>query len=140
MQIIQQADNVIVMEKCRVARQGAYSSIADEESLQQAKLSADSEPALAAVVEDAADKETNAAAKKEEEVNQAIDDLMRSQGDSSLYWYYLKSIGWRYGLIGLSLSVSMEVFTILHRKCLLAMRTTCLLLLSFPPFPFSFSL
>ena len=32
-------------------------------------------------------------------------DLLRQSGDTSLYWYYLKSIGWAYGLTGLAIGV-----------------------------------
>ena len=45
-------------------------------------------------------------------------DLLRKSGDTSLYWYYLRSIGWRFGLVSLSLSVSACFFQIFPRSWL----------------------
>lgn len=33
----------------------------------------------------------------------------------SLYWYYFKSVGWKYGLIMLSFATVSEVFAIMDR-------------------------
>lgn len=100
------------MDKCRIVRHGPYTSDLDDDVFSQGATADDAEEP--AKVDDTAADVPNAAAKKEEEVQKQIDDLMQSSGDSSLYWYYLKSIGWKYSLIGLSFSVTMEVCVILN--------------------------
>lgn len=103
------------MDQCRIARQGPYATVADQEPLlaqsRNAGAAGDDKP----TVEEAAatDSTLDAAASKEKEIKQQIDDLVQSQGDTSLYWYYFKSIGWKYGLVSLSFATSMEVFVVM---------------------------
>ncbi|KAJ6782762.1 hypothetical protein PWT90_06010 [Aphanocladium album] len=109
LRIIQKADHVVVMDKCRIARQGPYTAVADAASLPQDVSGADTEDGPPIQKASAAEDKTDAAATKEKEINDQIDNLLHSQGDTSLYWYYLKSIGWKYAIIALSSAMGMEV-------------------------------
>lgn len=113
--IIQEANHIIVMEDCRVARQGPYSTMAGDKTLAQANISfGGEEPPLPEThVTDGA---SDAMKKKENEIKDQINNLLESQGDTSLYWYYMKSIGWKYTLTALFFATSMELFVIFRRK------------------------
>jgi hypothetical protein len=43
-------------------------------------------------------------------------DLLRTSGDASLYWYYLKSIGWRFAVIGLGFGALFAFLQVFSRK------------------------
>ena len=118
---MEKSDHVIVMDQCRVLRQGPYATVTGAEGSSLGKntdSSNESEEQRSASTDDTSD----AAADKKKEVNQEIKDLMQSQGDTSLYWYYFRSVGWKYGVVGLSLAMSTEVFSVMRgmfKICLL---------------------
>lgn len=62
------------------------------------------------------EEKTSPAADAESKLEEEMHDLVSSTGDSSLYWYYLKSIGWTYGLLGLFFAVGQTFFTVFDRK------------------------
>lgn len=98
------------MDQCRVLRQGLHAVASGQESpAQRTETSADE--LAPAVVKSA----HAAAASKQNEIEQNIDDLVQSQGDASLYKYYFKSVGWRYSIVALSLAASTQVFAIMRR-------------------------
>lgn len=118
---MEKSDHVIVMDQCRVLRKGPYATVTGAEgSSRENNTDArdESEQQDSASTDDTSD----AAADKKKEVNQEIKDLIQSQGDTSLYWYYFRSVGWKYGVIGLSLAMSTEVFSVMRgmsKICLL---------------------
>lgn len=111
---MQQSDHIVVIDQCGILRQGSYATVTGKESFARRASDAsgpsDEPPEQPQA---AANSISDAAASKEKETKQQIDDLVQSQGDTSLYWYYFKSIGWKYGLTGLLLATSTEVFSIM---------------------------
>ncbi|PMB69814.1 Multidrug resistance-associated protein 1 [Beauveria bassiana] len=110
--IMERADHVVIMEQCRILRQGPYTAAAVQKYPVQGNDTGSSgeQPKQTPAV---ANSTNDAAVSKEKYIKQQIDDLVQSQGDTSLYWYYFKSVGWKYGLIGLSLATSVEVFLVM---------------------------
>ncbi|KAM3473898.1 hypothetical protein MY5147_004563 [Beauveria neobassiana] len=110
--IMERADHVVIMEQCRILRQGPYTAAAIQKYPVQGNNTGSSgeQPKQTPA---AANSTNDAAVSKEKDIKQQIDDLVQSQGDTSLYWYYFKSVGWKYGLIGLSFAASVEVFLVM---------------------------
>ncbi|KAM3536550.1 hypothetical protein MY4038_000005 [Beauveria bassiana] len=115
--IMERADHVVIMEQCRILRQGPYTAAAIQKYPVQGNDTGSSgeQPKQTPA---AANSTNDAAVSKEKDIKQQIDDLVQSQGDTSLYWYYFKSVGWKYGLIGLSLATSVEVFLVMGQNWL----------------------
>lgn len=47
-----------------------------------------------------------------------IEDLQRGSGDSTLYLYYFKSVGWVFGSIAACAGLASSVLQILSRTCM----------------------
>lgn len=111
---MEQSDHVITMNQCRILRQGPYTVVSGHESpAQRSETGADhGSPEQAPETVKSAHA---SAASQQDEIEQKIDDLVQSQGDTSLYKYYFKPVGWKYGIVALSLAASTEVFGIMRR-------------------------
>lgn len=108
---MEQANHVITMDQGCVWRQGPYAAPHSEKSPAQptATLAAEQSPAVTT-------KSAHAVAEsKQDEIKQKIDDLVQSHGDTSLYKYYFKSVGWKYSTIALSLAAGIQVLVIMRR-------------------------
>lgn len=115
-----QADHVVVLEHDgRVACQGAFAEVKDcaylkehQEALAQDSNSEDD------TKKDSSAKPTQKGSKRtpqhstEHSGTDEEQDLLRSGGDTRLYMYYLRSIGWRYGLTALGLGLVGTFFKI----------------------------
>lgn len=107
------ADEIIVLEDGRITFQDSYNNL-----VRQGNLTESAEvKVLDMTSDDTASKHTltsedgpNVADKNE------MDDLMRRAGDSSLYVYYLKSVGWPLCMLGLSTGIVAALMQFFSRK------------------------
>lgn len=94
------ADQIIAMEGCKVAYQGPFANFPAAADLPNTFQLKEKDASAESVDTKAQKKRLQDAGAIVSEKEKA--DLLQS-GDSKLYWYYLRSIGWKYALIYLSL-------------------------------------
>ncbi len=114
MHLLKDSDHVIFMEDQRISHQGTPSEVQD--SIPNFDAQSADEDNDGATADEEPQGTKCAAADAESEMDQEIHNLITSTGDTSLYWYYLKSIGWKYGLMGLFFAVSQTFFTVFNRE------------------------
>ncbi|GKT40555.1 ABC transporter gloK [Colletotrichum spaethianum] len=96
------ADNVIILgDNGRIAHQGNFDAVKNTaylENLSLVDIQRDDSTPFENDVSTEASKQIKSPGKDTEvDLEQ---DLLRKTGDTTLYWYYLKSIGWLYGSAG----------------------------------------
>ncbi|KAK1689651.1 ABC transporter [Colletotrichum godetiae] len=96
------ADKIVILgDNGQIASQGNFDTIRESAYLQSLSFE-DTQP------EDKKDVDTILVEKSRQQsqpqskgvVSESEQDLLRKAGDTTLYWYYLKSIGWLYGSAG----------------------------------------
>jgi ABC-type multidrug transport system ATPase subunit len=107
--LLTDADHVIVMDNRRISQQGPPSEVQGVVASQE---QADVEENDATNEEPEENKSVSDA---ESEMDQEMKDLICSTGDRSLYRYYLKSIGWKFSLIGIGFSIGENFFSTFDR-------------------------
>ncbi|KXH25492.1 ABC transporter, partial [Colletotrichum simmondsii] len=105
------ADQILILgDNGHIASQGNFDTIRESAYLQSLSFE-DAQP------KDAKDAETISVAKSRQQSQPQTKgveaeselDLLRKAGDTTLYWYYLKSIGWWYGSAG-AISLILDCF------------------------------
>lgn len=110
------ADQIIAMEECKIVYQGSFADFpaaADLPDIFQLKEKDASTESVDSKVQTKRLQDAGAIISEKEKA-----DLLQS-GDSKLYWYYLRSIGWKYALIYLSLEFATTFLITFSRECLL---------------------
>lgn len=102
--LLKDADHVVVMDNRQISQQGPPSEVlgavpSEEQETIEETDATDEEPQEKKSVSDA-----------ESEMDQEMKDLVCSTGDTSLYWYYLKSIGWKFSFIGIGFCIGEQFF------------------------------
>lgn len=103
------------MEDCKIAYQGSFASLPAREDLPNTFKLKEKSVSTASL-------DTKAQTKRLQDAGAIVSDkdkgnLLQS-GDRKLYWYYFKSIGWKYATIYLFLEFSKTVLTTFSRKSL----------------------
>ena len=94
---LDQADEIIVLDSSRVQHQGNYETLRASDSLPAAsELENEDEKGT----QETSSEKTIMA--QEASTSKELDNL-QSGGDTTLYWYYLRTFGWK---LGLSLTVA----------------------------------
>ncbi|RFU75576.1 abc transporter [Trichoderma arundinaceum] len=104
---LQDADQIIILDNGRISHQGTFNDLVDSVAMLKNQQSRDSASTSEASVDEIEEKLPiiqRHVTEAEETVN-----LTQRMGDSSLYAYYFKSIGWKFGLVALFFS-AMEIF------------------------------
>ncbi|PNY23537.1 ABC transporter [Tolypocladium capitatum] len=112
--MLQETDNIIVLESGRIKHRGTLSTLDSQGYLPHQAQTGTSNPSLTDK-DKAAAQPANQGPESEQVVNADIEDLMSRSSDSSLYWYYFKSIGWSYGLVALAAEILSVFFQLFHR-------------------------
>ncbi|OLN96257.1 Multidrug resistance-associated protein 1-like protein 3 [Colletotrichum chlorophyti] len=95
------ADHIVILgDDGEIARQGNFDSVGDNSYLQNLSLQGIQHEQNKSEDIEVSKPQTSATSKPQTQETDTEMDLLRKAGDTTLYWYYLKSIGWRYGLAG----------------------------------------
>ena len=119
MTYLEQADQILVLgDDGTIADRGTFQDVKDCKYLENISMQPGSEQGHDATDESANSEKPSLVAPRGPSADAEL-DLLRKSGDTSLYWYYLRSIGWRFGLFSLSLSLSACFFQVFPRAWLL---------------------
>jgi ATP-binding cassette subfamily C (CFTR/MRP) protein 1 len=104
-----EADNIVVLgEDGSIIEQGNFEHLNTEQGYVQSLIVEDqAEKSYSNTVSDTVTKSKKEAAEKAVEDTSAS-DLLRKTGDLTLYKYYLKSVGWKDGIVILTLTFSSQ--------------------------------
>lgn len=107
------AEEIIVLEDGQIKFQDSYSNL-----IHQGNLAESTEVKALDIVSDDSGLERTLLHNDEPTVtsNNEIEDLMRRAGDSSLYFYYFKSVGWILCMLGLSTGIIAIFIQFFSRK------------------------
>lgn len=113
---LNQSDHIVVLDgDGRIACQGPLSKVNDNTCLKDLLIHencAKNEDVRVDTHKSTGEPERNKGVVAQNENPSDEQDLLRSGGDVSLYTYYLKSVGWRYGALALVLGIAGTFFHI----------------------------
>jgi galactitol-specific phosphotransferase system IIC component len=115
---LQDADQILILDNGQIAHQGTFDDLCD--SVEILKHQQSRESALAS--EDSVDEieQKLPTLRRQDTEAEETENLTRRMGDSSLYAYYFKSIGWKLGLGALFFSTSEQFLAQFAREWSLA--------------------
>lgn len=111
-------DHIVILgDNGRIVSQGSFDAVRRSAYLESLSLE-DNHRVETRNDTDDGEKASKAPGKKQKpsDVKEKEEDLLRRAGDTSLYWYYLKSIGWFYGILGAIFLVGEVLFRVFPRK------------------------
>ncbi|KAL7786231.1 P-loop containing nucleoside triphosphate hydrolase protein [Trichoderma ceciliae] len=100
---LQDAEQIIMLDNGRIAHQGTFNDLCD--SLAILKHQQGRENAAASEVSTGEIEQKLSTVRRQDTETEETENLTRRMGDSSLYAYYFKSIGWKLGLGALFFSI-----------------------------------
>lgn len=113
---LDQSDHIVVLGgDGRIACQGPLSKVNDSKYLKDLLIQdncAKNEDVEVDTQKSTGEPERDKSAVAQNENSSDGQDLLRSGGDVSLYTYYFKSVGWRYGALALGLGIAGTFFHI----------------------------
>lgn len=111
-------DHIVILgDDGRIVSQGSFDAVRRSAYLESLSLE-DHQRVETRSDTDGGDKASKTPGKKQKpsDVKENEEDLLRRAGDTSLYWYYLKSIGWFYGILGAVFLVGEVLFRVFPRE------------------------
>lgn len=114
MDFLQDADQIIILDNGRIAHQGAFNELVDSVATLRRQQSKDDISSSESPLDEAEEKLP--VVKRQDTEVEETENLAQRMGDSSLYAYYFKSIGWKLGLGALFFSVTEQFFAQFARE------------------------
>lgn len=104
MEFIQDADHIIILENGRIEHQGTFSELCDSVAI----LKSQQDKGDDSTSEDSSDEieQKLPNVRRQETEAEETENLTQRMGDSSLYAYYFRSIGWKLALGALFFSTA----------------------------------
>lgn len=96
MEFIQDAEHIIILENGRISHQGTFNDLCDSVAILKNQQNRKDDPTS----EDLADEieQKLSTVRRQETEAEETENLAQRMGDTSLYAFYFKSIGWKLGL------------------------------------------
>ncbi|KAL7944723.1 P-loop containing nucleoside triphosphate hydrolase protein [Trichoderma barbatum] len=104
LEYIQDAEHIIILENGRIAHQGTFNELCDTVAILKSQQSKEDD----STSDDASNEveQKLPSIRRQEPEAEEAENLAQRMGDSSLYAYYFKSIGWKLGLGALLFSIT----------------------------------
>lgn len=104
MEFIQDADHIIILENGRIEHQGTFSELCDSVAILKSQQGKEDD----STSEDSSDEieQKLPSVRRQETEAEETENLTQRMGDSSLYAYYFRSIGWKLALGALFFSTT----------------------------------